>query len=97
MLNFPPLGMLKNRRKNRGVLFCLVWFSLKVLFYFNVSTQLQKFPDYDLFPAVPLPFKEENFAGRNVRCSKDDFFYYYLFISSFRRNTLQKNKTITSF
>lgn len=87
MLNFPPLGMLKNRRKKRGVLFCLVWFSLKMLFYFHVPAQLQKFPDYDLLPAVPLPFKEEDFAGRNVKCSKDIFF----FISSFRRNTLQKN------
>lgn len=42
MLNFPPLGMLKNRRKNRGV-FGFCFFFLKELFYFHVSAQLQKF------------------------------------------------------
>lgn len=40
MLNFPPLGMLKNRR-NRGVFVC--FFLIKELFYFHVSAQLQKF------------------------------------------------------
>lgn len=110
MLNFPPSGMLNNRRKNRGVI--LVWFGffLKELFfstywhylcnsgeniYFHVSAQLQKFPAYDLLPAVLLPFKEEGLAGRNVRCSKDDSFIQATklkWLPAFEVNTDSKTK-----
>lgn len=54
----------KTEGRTEVCFFCLVWFSLKVLFYFHVSAQLQKFPDYDLLPAVLLLFKEDDVAGR---------------------------------
>ncbi|KAF4803813.1 methyl-CpG binding domain protein 2 [Turdus rufiventris] len=41
--------------------------------YLHGSAHLQKFPDYDLLPAVLLLFKEEDFARRNVSPSGKKF------------------------